>query len=189
METKLAANKSPIPRVFNFPYNFKKRKFITTHYSTKSIPNGPSRQEVSDYLNEIENRLKRWHDSLGDTLIFIVSGILFLAGVLFAVSIPESMIPVYGLQIRIFVVAVIGFFSILFRHIMLSIHLNESFPVLHEIIQEVENDLDKTACSETKSNYLWVFPINFPSSMQLVVDTREVAAEHHIEIETEDDES
>lgn len=124
---------------------------------------------------------------MGDTLILIVSGILFLAGVLFAVSIPDSMIPVYGLQIRIFVMAVIGFFAILFRHIMLSIYLNESFPVLHEIIQEVESDLDKTACSETKTDYIWVFPVNFPSSIQLIVDTREATGNHHIEIAIEDE--
>lgn len=155
------------PFTIIFPYNFNKRKFEIKGHLPEMSNKSPSTEDITHYLSEIEHHLKDWHNASGKDVVFILSAIIAIPMLIFVFFVLDSIIPVYRAPIKIFIISVVTFFLLYAGSVILSVYQINRAQIIQEIVEKFNNDLDKTACSDIKNDYTWIFPMNFPAYIAL----------------------
>ena len=167
MEVTLPITIKELPSIITFPYNFKTRKFEVPDLLPEMANQTPSTQDITYYLSEIQGELISWHKASGKGVILLVSALVILLTTLTVLFFVQTLENGYRITVGLFIVSVMLLFFLFARHIILSVYKTTRAQIIQEMIEKFNNDFNRTACSDAETDYMWVFPSNFPAAIQL----------------------
>lgn len=169
LETTISIPSQPSKSIL-FQYDFKARKFQFDHYLPEMTDNTYSKQEISDFLSEIEDHLTEWHqasDRIARIVIDTFLVLLVCAAVGFVISTMAYSLTYYQILMGLLFLSGTLTGILIIRIIILDVYKIKRFKILQSITEKFFYDLDKTAVSVKNSDYMWTFPVNFPASIKL----------------------